>query len=61
MLTTFVPKIHAYVSSLSSGESGQGLAEYSLILLLIAAVAIVILTTLGLDISSLLSTVSGQI
>ena len=37
------------------GEEGQGLAEYSLILVLVAIVAIVALTFLGVSITSFLS------
>jgi Flp pilus assembly pilin Flp len=39
-------------------EDGQGLAEYALILAFIAVVAILALTFLGSDISSLLSKVA---
>jgi Flp pilus assembly pilin Flp len=41
----------------SSGETGQGLAEYALIMGLIAVVAIVALMFLGTSVSTLLSTV----
>jgi Flp pilus assembly pilin Flp len=37
------------------GEEGQGLAEYSLILVLVAVVAVVALTFLGVSITSFLS------
>ena len=42
-------------------ERGQGLAEYALILALIAIVAIVSLIFLGSQVSIILSTVSGSI
>jgi Flp pilus assembly pilin Flp len=42
-------------------EDGQGLAEYALILAFIAVVAILALTFLGSDISSLLSLVATSI
>jgi pilus assembly protein Flp/PilA len=42
------------------GESGQGLAEYALILALIAIVAIVALIFLGSQISSIISTVGDS-
>jgi pilus assembly protein Flp/PilA len=42
-------------------EAGQGLAEYALILALIAIVAIVALLFLGGQISNVLSTTSGSI
>jgi len=42
-------------------EEGQGLAEYALILALIAIVAIAALLFLGEQISSILSTIGAQI
>jgi pilus assembly protein Flp/PilA len=42
-------------------ESGQGLAEYALILALIAIVAIVALLFLGTQISGILSTVGESL
>ena len=42
-------------------EDGQGLAEYALILAFIAVVAILALTFLGSDISSLLSQVATNL
>jgi pilus assembly protein Flp/PilA len=42
-------------------ESGQGLSEYALILLLVAIVAIAALTLLGTDIVSVLSSVANTI
>ena len=42
-------------------EEGQGLAEYGLILALIAVVCIGALTTLGTSISGMLGTLSGSI
>lgn len=42
-------------------EEGQGLAEYALILALIAIIAIAALVFLGTQISSILSTVGAQI
>jgi pilus assembly protein Flp/PilA len=46
--------------SLRQDERGQGLAEYALILALIAIVAIVALLFLGGQISTILSTVGGS-
>ena len=43
------------------GEKGQGLAEYALILALIAVVAIAALIFLGGQVSSILSTVAAAI
>ena len=45
----------------SRDERGQGLAEYALILALIAIVAIVALLFLGTQISTILSTVGAAI
>jgi Flp pilus assembly pilin Flp len=42
-------------------ESGQGLAEYALILSLIAVIAIAALVFLGTQISTLLSTIGAAI
>ncbi|MFQ5351622.1 MAG: Flp family type IVb pilin [Candidatus Binatia bacterium] len=42
-------------------EEGQGLAEYGLILALIAVVCVAALTTLGTSVSGLLDTLSGSI
>ncbi|MEA2623215.1 MAG: Flp/Fap pilin component [Chloroflexota bacterium] len=42
-------------------ERGQGLAEYALILALIAVIAIAALVFLGTQISSILSTVGASI
>jgi pilus assembly protein Flp/PilA len=52
----------ALIASLSSDrEEGQGLAEYALILALIAIVAIVALLFLGGAISGILSTVGNSL
>jgi pilus assembly protein Flp/PilA len=53
--------IQSFIASLRRDESGQGLAEYALILALIAIVAIVALLFLGSQVSSILSTVGGSI
>jgi pilus assembly protein Flp/PilA len=42
-------------------EEGQGLAEYALILVFIAIVAIAALTLLGTNISSVLNSVAGKL
>ena len=42
-------------------DDGQGLAEYALILALIAIIAIAALIFLGTQISSILSTIGAQI
>jgi pilus assembly protein Flp/PilA len=42
-------------------EEGQGLAEYALILSLIAVIAIAALVFLGTEISSILSSIGAQV
>jgi len=61
-------QIYPLLASLSSrirregeDESGQGLAEYGLILALIAVVAITALTGLGTKVASTLTTISGSL
>ena len=49
------------ISSLFRREEGQGLAEYALILALIAIVAIVALLFLGTQISTILSTIGNAL
>ena len=53
--------ITALISSFRSDDDGQGLAEYALILALIAIVAIVALLFLGGQVSKILSTVGNSI
>ncbi len=53
--------IHSFIASFRSDEEGQGLAEYALILALIAIVAIVALLFLGGQISKILSTVGSSV
>lgn len=48
---------NAHIDPAATDERGQGLAEYALILSLIAIVAIAALIFLGGEISSILSTV----
>ena len=50
-----------YILSLCDREDGQGLAEYALILVLVALVAIVALMFLGGQISGLLTNVGTSI
>lgn len=42
-------------------SAGQGLAEYALILALVAIVVIVVLAFLGSQVSTILSTIGGSI
>jgi len=53
--------ISSILGVLRRDEEGQGLAEYALILALIAIVAIVALLFLGTQISSILSSVGAQV
>jgi Flp pilus assembly pilin Flp len=57
MMSRFYTRIYTVLC----GEEGQGLAEYALILTFIAVVAILALTFLGTQISSLLSNVGKDI
>ena len=55
-------RLLAYFASLGrEDEEGQGLAEYALILALIAIVAIVALLFLGGQISKILSTIGSSV
>ena len=54
-------RIRAVLDSLRRDDTGQGLAEYALILALIAIVAIVALLFLGGQISSILSVIGSSI
>ena len=47
--------------TLGQREEGQGLAEYGLILALIAAVCIIALQSLGAGISTMLGSVTGAL
>ena len=51
----------ALISSFRYDEEGQGLAEYALILALIAVVAIIALIFLGNQVSGILNTVGSSI
>ena len=53
--------VQQLLSSLRRDEEGQGLAEYALILSLIAIVAIVALIFLGGAVSNILSTVGNSV
>ena len=57
-------QIHALISSISSpfrDDEGQGLAEYALILVLIALVAIIALIFMGSQVSTMLNTVGKSV
>jgi pilus assembly protein Flp/PilA len=53
--------IGTLLEKMSQREEGQGLAEYALILALIAVVAIVALLFLGNQVSTILSTVGNSV
>lgn len=53
--------IRAILDSVTSDDTGQGLAEYALILALIAIVAIVALLFLGSQVSTILSVVGDSV
>ena len=53
--------IYRAINSLDGDDDGQGLAEYALILALIAIVAIVALLLLGGQVSKVLSTVGKSV
>jgi pilus assembly protein Flp/PilA len=61
MLSLFVGRVIDRIAALRDEEEGQGLAEYALILALIAIVAIVALLYLGSQISNKLSVVGNAI
>lgn len=50
-----------WLSSKAKSERGAGLAEYALLLALIAIACITALTTLGSAISSVLTSISGRL
>jgi pilus assembly protein Flp/PilA len=52
--------LQAFVSRIRD-QKGQGMVEYALILVLIAVVVILVLTTLGGQVSSTFSTVSSAL
>ena len=53
--------LHALIASLHRDEEGQGLAEYALILALIAIVAIIALIFFGGKVSQILSNVGNSV
>jgi len=54
-------QVISLLSSLRRSEAGQGLAEYALILALIAVLAVAALTFLGSQINDILSAVGNAI
>jgi pilus assembly protein Flp/PilA len=60
-MTMLIAAIGTWLQAQAEREDGQGLAEYGLILALIAVVAIVALTGLGSAIASTLSNITGAL
>jgi len=56
-----MPLFEVLITSVARDDDGQGLAEYALIISLIAVVAIVALLFLGGNVSKLLSSVGDSI
>ena len=56
-----MPMIRHLAAKFSQSQEGQGLAEYALILALIAVVAIVALLFLGAQVSTILSNVGNSV
>jgi pilus assembly protein Flp/PilA len=61
LLTLFSANLRNLVGRVVREEEGQGLAEYALILVFIALVAILALTFLGSDISKILSQIATSL
>jgi pilus assembly protein Flp/PilA len=60
-MLSYLVSLQSRIMGALRDEEGQGLAEYSLILVFIAVVAIVALTLLGNSISTLLTNVAGEL
>ncbi|MFN8439136.1 MAG: Flp family type IVb pilin [Caldilineaceae bacterium] len=58
MLTQLIAMVNGFVA-FSKNEEGQGLAEYALILVLIAIVVIAALTTLGTQIDTVFGDITA--
>ena len=56
-----VARIHSLVASLLKREEGQGLAEYGLVLALVAVAAVAGLTALGLAVTGRLQAIATAI
>ena len=56
-----MPKLLALIPSIRTNEPGQGLAEYALILTLIAMVSVIALIFLGSQVSTMLDTVGQSV
>jgi len=59
MLSDIYLRLREKLTSL--GEEGQGMLEYSLVLVLVAVVLIVLVTTIGHHVSNTYSTISNSL
>jgi len=50
-----------YIHTVRSGEEGQALVEYALILSLVSVVAIGALTLVGTNVTNILNTIAGAL
>jgi len=60
-LERIITRIVTAAYGFKHGERGQGMAEYGLILALVAVVVITAITTLGSNISGTFNTITGAI
>lgn len=60
-MLSYLVSLNSRFMAIVRGEEGQGLAEYALILVFIAVVAIVALGVLGTDISNILKEVGEKL
>jgi pilus assembly protein Flp/PilA len=61
MVQLVIEQLRGQLGRSSTGEAGQGMAEYGLILALVAVVVIVALTTLGSGVSGTFNSISSAI
>ena len=62
MLSSFMGFVRVLIARTSVGEeAGQALVEYGLLVGLIAAVCVVVITTLGKDISSFFQSIASAL
>ena len=58
---SYVTAFISLISSIRNDDKGQGLAEYALILTLIAMVSVIALIFMGLQVSTMLHTVGQSV
>ena len=61
LMYNLMASLTTYLSELKEDESGQGLVEYALILVLISIVAIVAMAALGVKISGIFNTITSTL